>query len=312
MRKYLLPLTLLALPAGVFGAPAPAPDAPAEAAAAKEPALVCAADAGWDDPAVPRKIFGNTYYVGTCAISAILITSPQGHVLIDAATEAGAAQIAANVRTLGFDPKEVRAIVLSHEHWDHAGGLAALQRATGAKVYAREPAAAVIGRGKSDRSDPQFLIAEPMAPVPGVERIADGYQLEVGPLVLTAHATHGHTPGSTSWTWQSCEGELCRSIAYADSLTAISDDVFLYSDDAAHPGYLAAFRQTLATIAALPCDILLTPHPGASQLWQRLGPEPTLPLVNPGACRDYAERGGKGLDARLAKEQEQRAAAPKS
>lgn len=298
MLRHLLLLGLPALSA-LAATPATPPAAPP---AKPTPALVCAADAGWDDPAVPRQIFGNTYYVGTCAISSILITSPAGHILIDGATAVGAGQIEANIRTLGFDPKEVRILVISHEHWDHAGGLAVLAQATGAKVYARAPAAAVLERGKSDRSDPQFLVAEAMTPVPGIQPLTDGQTLEVGNIRLKAHATPGHTPGSTSWTWQSCQGEVCKNLTYADSLTAISDDVFLYTDEAAHPGYLAAFRQTLASIAALPCDILLTPHPAASKMWERLGPEPSLPLIDPEACRGYAARGGKGLDDRVAKE----------
>ena len=294
MLRISLFFSLLTLPS--------AATAEAPAAAPKTPALVCAADAGWDDPAVPRQIYGNAYYVGTCAITAILVTSPAGHVLIDAGTEVGAAHVEANIRTLGFDPKDVEAIVLSHEHWDHAGGIAKLQEATGATVYARGQAAAVLASGKSERSDPQFLIAEAMKPVPNVQKIADDYLLKVGPLALQAHATHGHTPGSTSWTWKSCDGDACKTIAYVDSLTAISDDVFRYTDEAAHPGYLAAFRKTLETIAALPCDILLTPHPGASQIWQRIGQEPTQPLIDAEGCRHYAARGAKGLDERVAKE----------
>lgn len=301
MLKSILLISLLAAgaaePAPQVSDPAPAP------APAKTPALVCAEDAGWDDPAAPRKIFGNTYYVGTCAISSILITSPQGHVLIDGGTAVGGELILANIRALGFDPKEVKAIVLSHEHWDHAGGLALLSRETGAPVLARSAAAAVLERGKSDRSDPQFLVAEPITPVGKLERIADDQLLKVGGLELRAHATPGHTPGGTSWTWRSCEGETCRAIAYVDSLTAISDDVYLYSDEKAHPGYLAGFRRTLETVEALPCEIVLTPHPAASRLWQRLGgTDPAMPLVDAEGCRAYAGRGRKGLDARLAKE----------
>ena len=314
LRHFLLLSLLASLPAAAQTvAPVPAAPGPAAAEPAatgpKAPALVCAANAGWDDPAVPRKIFGNTYFVGTCGISAVLITSPAGHVLIDTGTAVGAGLIEANIRTLGFDPKEVRAIVLSHEHWDHAGGVAALQAATGATVYARRPAAAVLESGSSERSDPQFLIAEKMAPVAGVKRIADDGKIEVGPIALQAHATPGHTPGGTSWTWKSCGGEVCHSIAYVDSLTAISDDVFQYGDEAAHPGYLAGFRQTIEKIGRFPCDILLTPHQGASQMWQRLGPDPTQPLVDREACRAYAARGAKGLDARIAKEEQARAAA---
>jgi metallo-beta-lactamase class B len=283
---------------GLLALPLAAAETPAT------PAAICAADAGWDDPAVPRKIFGNTYFVGTCGITSILVTSPGGHVLIDGGTEVGAGLIEANIRALGFEPKEVRAIVISHEHWDHAGGIARLQQATGATVYARGPAAAVLERGKSDRSDPQFLIAEAMAPVAKVQKIADDHLLKVGALELQAHATPGHTPGSTSWTWRSCEGEDCKKIAYADSLTSISDDVFRYTDEAAHPGYLAGFRKTIETVSALPCDILLTPHPGASKLWERIGEQPTLPLADKEACRNYAARGGMGLDERVAKEKD--------
>lgn len=299
MFRHLPLVALLVLPAVAAAQAPPSPSAPAPV---KTPALVCAADAGWDDPAVPRKIYGNTYYVGTCAISAILVTSPAGHVLIDGGTEVGAGLIEANIRTLGFDPKEVRAIVISHEHWDHAGGIAALQEATGATVYARGQAAAVLASGKSERSDPQFLIAEAMKPVPKVQKIADDHLLKVGALELQAHATPGHTPGSTSWSWRTCDGKDCKNIAYADSLTAISDDVFRYTEEAAHPGYLAGFRKTLETVAALPCDILLTPHPGASQIWQRIGPEPAQPLIDGEGCRNYAARGTKGLDERVAKE----------
>ncbi|NDK37261.1 subclass B3 metallo-beta-lactamase [Pseudoxanthomonas gei] len=265
-------------------------------------ATVCAADAGWDDPATPRRIYGNTWFVGTCGISAVLVTSVQGHVLIDGATPTGSAQILANIRTLGFKPEDVRAIVSSHEHLDHAGGLAALQAATGAPVLARAPAAATLKRGASDRSDPQFLVLRSFPAVARVQLIADDEAVKVGPLALQAIATPGHTPGGTSWSWRSCEKRKCRQLVYADSLTAISDDVYRYTDDAAHPGVLADFRQTLLRVARLDCEILLTPHPSASQLWSRLGPGATQPLVDASACRIYAARAAERLDQRVAEE----------
>ena len=268
--------------------------------------IACAADAdpmqGWNDRAPPQRIFGNTWYVGTCGISALLVTSPQGHVLIDAGTEKAAPLIEANIRALGFDLRDVKFIAGSHEHHDHAGGIARLQRSTGATVLAREPAAAALERGNVDRTDPQFLIHERMPAVAHVRRIDDGHVIELGSIRLTAHATPGHTPGSTSWTWRSCDAGQCRNFAYVDSLTAISDDVFRYGDEAAHPGYLAAFRRTLDTVAALPCDILVTPHPLASGLWGRIGPRANRPLANADACRDYAAAGRRKLDARLIEE----------
>ena len=275
---------------------------PAAALAADAPAKACRDDAGWNEPATPLKVYGNTWYVGTCGISALLVTSDEGHILIDAATPQAGPQILANIRALGFKPEDVRAIVFSHEHFDHAGSLADLQKATGAPVYARAPAVDTLKRGASDRSDPQFEALEPFPAVEQVVALDDDGVVRVGPLALQAIATPGHTPGGTSWTWRSCDGEECRQMVYADSLTAISDDVYRYSDDAAHPGYTAAFRATLARVAALECDILVTPHPSASQLWSRLGPRANRSLVDTSACRTYAQTATQRLDKRLADE----------
>lgn len=301
LRTALSPL-LLAVSATL----APVANAYAGANDVSPDALACAADAGWNDPATPLRIYGNTWYVGTCGISALLVTSPQGHILVDGATSQAAAQIVANIRSLGFKPEDVRVIVFTHEHSDHAGGLAGLQRATGAPVLSRAPAVETLKRGASDRSDPQLLELKPFPAVANVKSIADDEVVTVGPLALQAIATPGHTPGGTSWTWRSCEGDACRQIVYADSLTAISDDTYRFSDDAAHPGYTAAFRQTLARVGALPCDILITPHPSASRLWSRIGPGANEPLVDTEACRAYAQNATERLDKRLADE----AAAP--
>ncbi|WP_142125325.1 subclass B3 metallo-beta-lactamase [Pseudoxanthomonas sp. 3HH-4] len=276
---------------------------PVAALASDTPAAkTCADDAGWNDPATPLQVYGNTWYVGTCGITALLVTSDDGHILVDAGTPQAGPLILANIRALGFKPEDVRAIVFSHEHNDHAGSLAELQRATGAPVYARAPAVGTLKRGMPDRRDPQLEVAEPIAPVERVVTLADDGVVRVGPLALQAVASPGHTPGGTSWTWRSCEGDTCHQMVYADSLTAISDDVYRYSDDAAHPGYTAAFRGTLARVAALDCDILVTPHPSASALWTRIGPRANAPRVDRGACRAYAQKASGRLDQRLADE----------
>jgi metallo-beta-lactamase class B len=196
----------------------------------------------------------------------------------------------------------VRYILNSHEHQDHVGGLSAIARDTHAAVLAREPGATALERGNGGPGDPQIHSTKPFAPVAHVQRIADGDHVKLGAIDITAHATPAHTPGSTSWTWTSCEGDRCLDIVYADSLTPVSDDDYRFSDDAAHPGVLDAYRQSIATVGALPCDILLTPHPDASDLWHRLGPDATAPLVDPGAGRRYAATATKNLDARIAKE----------
>jgi metallo-beta-lactamase class B len=267
-------------------------------------APACHAGAKWTEPAPPKKIFGDTYFVGTCGISSILITSPQGDILIDGGVAEDASLVEANIRALGFRVEDVRIILNSHEHFDHVGGLAELQRDSKARVLSRAPGAAALVRGGGDRSDPQFLSGEKYAPVANVERIGDDDIVTLGALALTAHATPAHTPGSTTWTWRACEGDRCLDIVYADSLTAISDDAYRFGDDDAHPGVLAAFRRSIATVGALPCDILVTPHPDASDLWRRLGENADDPLVDTDACRRYAASATKNLDARLAKEKQ--------
>ena len=275
--------------------------ASAAAAPMQESVAACRPGADWtaDIPAPPRRIHGNAWFVGTCGLTAILLTGDRGHILLDAGMDSSAPLIEANIRRLGFRMQDIRYILNSHAHFDHAGGLARLQRDSGATVVARGDDADAIENGRGTRSDPQFLEADAFAPVKAVRQVADGETLTLGQLSITAHATPGHTPGSTTWTWQSCDSGRCTHMVYADSLTALSDSEYRYGE---HPEFLAAMRTSIAHVAALPCDVLLTPHPDASQLWTRLGPDATSPLTDASACRRYAARAKDALDARLAKE----------
>ena len=177
-------------------------------------ATACAGRNGWGDAAPPARIFGNSYYVGTCGISVILITSDQGHILIDGAVAPAAPAILANIRALGFDPRDIRFIVGSHEHDDHMGGFAALKAATGAQIWVREAARIALETGEVDAADPQAGTIPQMTPVAVHAILRDGEPIRLGEgaITLTPHATPGHTSGSTSWTWQSCEGPNCANI----------------------------------------------------------------------------------------------------
>jgi len=262
------------------------------------PAPVACRDEGdWNEATAPRHVFGNTWYVGSCGVTALLVATPAGHVLVDAGTAQYAPQVLANLRTLGVDPRDVRWLLSSHEHLDHVGGTAALQAATGAPLLARPAAVPALRRGRGDRSDPQFDAIDGFAPVADVRTLADEGGFEIGGTRFTAHAQPGHTPGATTWSWDSCEGDRCLHVVYADSVSAISDDGFRYS---AHPDYVAAFEAALDALAVLPCDLLLTPHPGASALWPRLRGE--APMAAPGACAAYADNGRRGLAERLDRE----------
>lgn len=265
--------------------------------AGPEFAAACQGQDGWDTPAPPVRIHGNSYLVGTCGISAILITGGAGHILIDSGTEAGAEVIARNIQSLGFKLADVKLLLHSHEHIDHVGGMARLQRLTGASLVASPDAAAVFGKGTPGADDPQVGMHPPF-PIARVDRvIRDGEQVRLGNIVVTALTTAGHTPGALTWHWGSCDGGVCRQLVFADSLSPVSRDDYRFS---ARPAYLAAYRQSLARVAALDCDILLTPHPSASNMADRLGGK--APLTDANGCRAYAATIAKRLDDRIAKE----------
>ncbi len=260
-------------------------------------AAACGESTDWNQPAPPVRIHANTYLVGTCGISSILITGSKGHMLIDGGTELGADLIAENIRSLGFQLKDIRFILTSHEHHDHVGGVARLQQLTGATVVSSAAAKLVLESGQPSRDDPQFGSIKGAPPV-RVERVVlDRQSILFGDLYLTPIATPGHTPGALSWRWEACAGAVCRTIVYADSLSPISSDSYRFS---AHPAYVAAYRASLAKIATSRCEILLTPHPSASRMKERM--TGAAPLFDQQGCEAYAARLRTALDERLAKE----------
>lgn len=251
---------------------------------------------GWVRPGPPFRVFGNTYYVGTCGISAILVVGDAGDILIDGGPADAADLIAANIQKLGIKLSDVKILLQTHEHFDHVGGLARLRQLTGAQVFASPYAAWALALGGPTPEDPQFADHHTFPPV-HVDAALDGDPtVPLGNLMLHAIATPGHTPGALSWQWQSCEGTVCKTIIEADSLTPVSSDGYRFSD---HPRTVSHFRRSLARVAALRCDILLSPHPSASHMRDRLLKGD---LTDPGACKAYAAGLEKQLDARLAKE----------
>lgn len=291
--------TFVAAAALILGSACAAKNFPATATQSQQRALAkaCEGRDGWGDAAPPARVFGNSYYVGTCGITVLLVTSPDGHVLIDGAVAEAVPSILDNIRALGFDPKDIKLIVGTHEHVDHMGGLALLKAATGAKLMVREPARAAVETGMVDPADPQYGIISGLAPVAVDATYAHGEVLRVGNLALTAVATPGHTSGGTSWHWRSCEDARCMGIAYLDSLSAVSADSYRFSD---HPERVAPFAETFARVRAMPGDLFITAHPEFSNLFERFGGKE--PLIDRDAGRRLAHMMRQRLDDRLAKE----------
>jgi metallo-beta-lactamase class B len=278
-----------------------------------DPDITCTACAEWNAPRQPFKVFGNTYYVGSAGLSSVLITGDAGLILIDVALPQSAALIDANIRALGFRTSDIKLILTSHGHFDHVGGVRAMQRFTGATVGASQRTADALALGHPTPDDPQYAgDSEQTFPAlaDNVRVVKDGETLRVGSLAVTAHYTPGHTPGATSWTWRSCEGSRCLSIAYVDSLTAVSNDTFRFTGDRTHPGIVDTFRRSLRVAANLPCDVLLTTHPSASgmddKVRRRTQDAAVDPLVDAGACRALAESALTALETRVKREGAQR------
>ncbi|MEO5932207.1 MAG: subclass B3 metallo-beta-lactamase [Duganella sp.] len=259
----------------------------------------------WNDPQEPFAVFGDTYYVGTHGLSAVLITSPQGHILIDGGSPESAPMIAQRIRQLGFKLEDVKFILNSHDHFDHAGGISELQALSGAVVLASVQGEKVLRSGQPAKGDPQYSTLQAMKPVANTRAVADGEVVKLGPLAVTARYTPGHTQGGVSWTWRSTEHGKSAAMVYADSLNAITAKPFRYSESKAYPNALADLKKSIATVAALDCDILISAHPGASGLWERLAKQAqsgNAAFIDRQACRAYAEAGTERLKETLAAE----------
>lgn len=264
-----------------------------------DPPAECERCEQWNEPLDPFRIYGNTWYVGTDGLASILIETGEGLVLIDGGLPQSAAVIVDNIRTLGFDPLDVRAILVSHPHFDHAGGVNAIQRMTRATVYTSEDGVATLESGRLQAGDPQFVADSDEGSFPPVDKVVavrDGESVSVGSVDILAVYTPGHTAGSVTWTWESCALGACYDVVYADSLTAVSAPGFSF----AATGAASQLVESAGRIADLDCDILLTPHPFFFGMYDKLERiEEGNPFINNLACTFYAEEMLGWLEQRL-------------
>jgi len=272
-------------------------------------AIECTQCAAWNQDQAPFRVFGATYYVGVRGLSSVLIAGDDGLILLDGGLPQSAPLVAEHLRTLGFRVEDVKLIVNSHAHYDHAGGIAALQRASGARVAASPAGARALELGRPVAEDPQYTGDDGFGGFPRVAKVAvvaDGETLRVGSLRITAHLTPGHTPGSTTWTWRSCEAERCLDMVYADSLNAVSVDGFRYTGEGKRGDRTPEFRRSIEAVGALPCDVLLTVHPEFARTLDKAAERvagKADAFVDPQACRAYADGAMQRLGQRIIDEQ---------
>lgn len=205
----------------------------------------------WNQPVEPFRIAGNLYYVGASDITSYLITTPKGHIVLDGGFKETAPMIRANIEKLGFRVRDVRILIGSHPHNDHAGGLAELKRVTGAQFIASALDAPLYAQGGTD--DPHFFDRFRFQPVIADRKIVDGEQVSLGGVTLTARITPGHTPGCTTWTMKIGD----QSVVFVGSP---SSPGYKLVDNPRYPNAVEDFRRQFDILRSLDVDIFLASH----------------------------------------------------
>lgn len=245
----------------------------------------------WNDPVAPLHVVGNIHYVGAAGVSAFLITTPAGSILLDGGFRETAPRIQKSIGELGFRIEDVEYLLNSHAHFDHAGGLAALKKASGARLVA------------SQADAPRLRVGTAEQPAVSVDRVVkDGDRVELGGVVLTARVTPGHTPGCTTWTMTTEEaGKPLQVVFYCS--TSVVDRLV---GNKGYPGIVADYERSFARLRDLPCDVFLGPHPEFFQMAakrERVGKGQPNPFIDPGELRRYVEASEQKFREALKNEQ---------
>jgi len=237
----------------------------------------------WSAPTDPFRVADNLYYVGTAGISAWLITTPKGHIVIDGAMPTSAPLIQSSIRQLGFQPKDVKILLNTHAHFDHTGGLADLKRDTSARLLAnpadRKALETGLYPGWEDMRGLDF------APVKVDADLKDGQPVRLGDAVLTPRFTPGHSPGCTTWTFQAKDrGQPLNVLLYCSTSVAANR---LVSRDRGpqYPGIVEDYRRSFTLLKTLKADVFLAPHAeqfGLEAKRARLKAGGANPFVDPG------------------------------
>jgi metallo-beta-lactamase class B len=255
-----------------------------------------------NQPVEPYHIVGNVYYVGASDVTSYLITTPEGHILLDGGFVETAPIIEANVKKLGFKLEDVKVLLNSHAHFDHAGGLAELKRATGAKFAASEREAPLLARG--GKGDFLFGDKYPFPPIQADRILHDGDTVTLGDTTLTAHLTPGHTLGDTTWTMKAREGDRTYDVVFVGSATILPG--VRLTNNPKYPGIAEDYAKTFRVLKSLPCDVFLGSH---ASFFDGLGKADRLrkgakknPFIDPQGYKDYVAQNEAKLQEQLRRE----------
>jgi metallo-beta-lactamase class B len=269
-------------------------------------------------PDEPFRIAGNLYYVGATGITSFLLTGPEGDVLIDGGYPETAPLIIASIRKLGFDIKDVKILLNTHAHSDHAGGLHQLQAASGAQLWISEGDADAVATGSGSDAALgrlrmlRFLGAFKMPAARVDHRFKDGTKIRLGPIELTAHVTAGHTRGCTSWSFPVRDGNRDLLAVEVCSLTLFP--FVRLVDPEAYPGIRSDFERSFATLRNLPADIFLGSHAEFFDLNRKRrerakADNPVDPFIDRPGYRAYIDRSEQRFRKALAEQDPTQSAA---
>ena len=247
---------------------------------------------GGQGPAEPFRIAGNFYYVGATDATAFLITGPEGHILLDGGYPTTAPMIMASIAKLGFNINDVKVLLNSEPHPDHAGGLGVLQKASGAQLWASSASAYSLTHGGDDPDvilPLRILLWLGLVGYPSMRvdhQFKDGDTIRVGPLALTAHITGGHTRGCTSWSFPVRDGDRVLNVVSACDLVPLAG--------MRYPEHRADLQRSIRILRSLPVDIWVTCH---ARWWgrykkfvaSRTAKDPVDPFIDPDGYHAYLD-----------------------
>jgi metallo-beta-lactamase class B len=254
----------------------------------------------WNKPMTPFHIVGNIYFVGTAGLGSYLITSPQGHILLDGALPESAPQIEQHIAALGFHIRDVKILLNSHAHYDHDGGLHELKRASGAQMVASRGDAPNIESGLTDSYGAGWN--SKVAGVKVDRVIDDGAKVTLGGATLIAHITPGHTKGCTTWTMRVADAGKTYDVVFYCSTSVPG---YSLVNNRSYPRIASDYRRSFSVLEKLPCDVFLANHTGFFHMDEKLERRwqgGANPFIDPGEYLAFVAQSKAEFETKLQKQ----------